>query len=119
VLAAHVATGDLDVAGVAGSIDAHVTTGDIHLRDVAADASAIGTTGDIEIDLVPAWSGRRLVARTTTGDVDIHASSSLRARVDAHSNVGDVRNGLRATSVTAPVIEARSNVGDVTIATHG
>ncbi len=65
----------------------------------------------------PGWNGR-LTARTSTGDVRIHAPAGLHARVEARTRVGDVRNALGNTGAASPVIEARTSVGDVTITTR-
>ena len=57
-ITAHQSTGDLDVRGIAGAIDARTPTGDVHLHDVIADASATTSTGDVIVDLAPGWNGR-------------------------------------------------------------
>ena len=101
-----------------GALDARISTGDVHLRDVTADASAVSSVGDVQVDLAPGWSGPRVVARCKTGDVRIRASGALRAHVDAHTRIGDVRNGLASADVTTPTIDARSTIGDVTISTR-
>ena len=111
-------TGDLDVRGIGGGIDAHTSTGDVHLHDVAADATATTSTGDVTVELARGWSGPRLTAHTSTGDVRIQAPAGLRAHVDVRTHVGDVHNALRSADVASPVIEASTSVGDVTISTR-
>ncbi len=118
MLAARLSVGDLDVRGIAATIDAHSSTGDVHLHDVAADASAITSTGDVGIELAFGWNGTRLTARTSTGDVRIRATPGLRAHVEARTSTGDVHNALGSANVASPVIEARTSTGDVTITTH-
>jgi hypothetical protein len=120
VLAADLPVGAMDVRGVAGAIDVHVGTGDLRVHDVAAGASVTVGTGDVRIELAPSWNGPRLMARSKIGDVRITAASGLRARVDAHTRLGDVHNALAAASAgaAAPLIDARTNVGDVSIVTR-
>nr|MDP9106814.1 DUF4097 domain-containing protein [Candidatus Eremiobacteraeota bacterium] len=77
-ITAHQSTGDLDVRGIAGAID----------------------------------------ARSSTGDVHLHAPPGLRAHVETHTSVGDVHNALGNANVASPVIEAHTSVGDVTISTR-
>ena len=94
--------------------------GDLRLHDVAAGASVAVGTGDVRVELAPSWNGPRLFARCKVGDVRITAASGLRARVDAHTRLGDVHNALAAASAgaAAPLIDARTNVGDVSIFTR-
>ena len=118
VLAVHSSVGDLDVRGIGAAIDAHTGTGDIHLRDVVTDANVRSGVGDVAVDLIGGWKGARLTVRTGTGDARIHVAAGLRAHVEAHAGVGDVRNEIGNANVTSPVIEVRSGVGDVTITTR-
>jgi hypothetical protein len=118
VLAVRSSVGDLDVRGISAAIDARTGTGDIHLRDVAADANATSGVGDVAVDLIGGWKGPRLKVRTGTGDARIHVSAGLRAHVEAHAGVGDLRNDIGNANVTSPVIDVHSGVGDVTIATR-
>jgi hypothetical protein len=114
-LNASLATGDLDVRGIAAAVDAHVSTGDARVHDATAAVSVSAGTGDVVVDLARGWSGPRLVARSGTGDIRVHAPAGLRARVDTHTGLGDVHNELRGTNAAGPVIEAHSGMGDITI----
>jgi DUF4097 and DUF4098 domain-containing protein YvlB len=117
-LSAHLATGDLDVRGVAAAIDAHVSTGDARLHDATGSVAVSAGTGDVLVELASAWSGPRLSARSGTGDIQVRVPAGLRARVETHTGLGDVRNDLRGTNVSSPVIEAHSGIGDITIRTR-
>lgn len=117
-LGVHLATGDLDVRGVAAAIDAHVSTGDARLHDAAGSVAVSSGTGDVLVELASGWAGPRVSAHSGTGDIDVRVPAGLRARVETHTGLGDVRNDLRAANVASPVIEAHSGIGDITIRTR-
>ena len=113
-----VTAGDIVIDGIDGPINAHDSFGDIRIHGVSQDVTAGTRTGDIVVNLAPDWRGHALELWTTVGDVTLVSPPGLRARVDAHTRVGNV-HGADALSGSAadPWISLASTIGDVEVQT--
>jgi DUF4097 and DUF4098 domain-containing protein YvlB len=87
-LEAETSTGDVTVAGVDDSVSVETSTGDVTVRNVARVAQIETSTGDVEADVAALADGTEI--ETSTGDVDAALSPSLDARVVVKTSTGDV-----------------------------
>jgi hypothetical protein len=112
------AAGDVVVDGLEGPISAHDSFGDIQIHGVSQDVTAGTRTGDIEVSLAPGWRGHELELWTTVGDVTLISPPGLRARVQAHTRIGDVRGATTlGGSAADPWISLASTIGDIEVQT--
>ena len=110
--------GNVVFDGLEGPISAHDSFGDITIHGVSENVTAGTRTGDVAVSLAPAWRGHALDLWTTVGDVTLVAPPGLRARLQAHTRVGDVRGADDLSGNAAdPSISLASTIGDVEIQT--
>ena len=99
-------SGDVQIRGIRGPLDAHSTSGDISVRD-AADSILIGTvSGDVDVNQAP----RGLEVGTTTGHV---VADRVASRATVAASSGDVELTLAAPLSRAQVT---TSSGDIHVA---
>ncbi|MEC4014928.1 DUF4097 family beta strand repeat-containing protein [Streptomyces sp. H27-D2] len=98
-------SGDLQADGVR-SLSASSTSGDLVVRRVAGQMTARSVSGDIAVDL---YSGTYAELNTTSGDVNVHATSAASGTLRAETVSGDVR----VSGGSALKVSAHSVSGDV------
>jgi len=143
-------SGDLTVAGVRGEVDVRTGSGNVHVREVVGPVSATTSSGDVTLTRTEGdvrartssgnvigeqLAGRRIEARTSSGDVRVEAvrtppdsltatssSGDIRVvvpdevyRVDANTSSGHVDLSLRQDLAAPRRIEARTSSGDVVV----
>ncbi len=113
-----VTAGDVVIDGLEGPISAHDSFGDIRIHGVSQNVTAGTRTGDVVVNLAPDWRGHALELWTTVGNVTLVAPPGLRARLDAHTRVGDVRGATTLGGASAdPWISLASTIGDIEVQT--
>src|SRR5262249_33865140 len=96
------------------AVTARLTTvdGDITVGRLGGDAEIHTVKGDLAI--TEATRGR-LVLRTETGAITIHAAAGVSATLDAGTTVGRIHNSLKNAGDTPGLtIHATTTVGDIT-----
>lgn len=124
-------SGDVVVADVDGAVQASASSGDVRARDLGGSAELSASSGEVEVD---GYRGRRISARTSSGDVDVRAVAAPRRlvasassgdvavlvpdrayRVEADADSGDVDVQVRQDPDSPRTIEARASSGDVSV----
>ncbi len=143
-------SGDLTVAGVRGVVDVRTGSGSVHVREVVGPVSATTSSGDVTMTRIEGdvrartssgnvigeqLAGRRIEARTSSGDVRVEAvwtppdsltatssSGDIRVvvpnevyQVDANTSSGHLDLSLRQDPAAPRRIEARTSSGDVVV----
>ena len=126
----HVSSGDIEIRGATGRVQARstsgdvmvadskgpatleATSGDVHAVNIDGAVNAKATSGDIDVKLtVPA----SVTAAASSGDVDVivpAGSYQVRARASSgDSNVGGITNDASSKNV----LDLRTSSGDVTV----
>jgi DUF4097 and DUF4098 domain-containing protein YvlB len=104
-------SGDLTVRGNGKPIDLRVSSvsGSLDLTNGAGSLDVVTVSGDARVNMVDAKEVR---ARTTSGDLEVHARLAPSGRVDAEGVSGDLT--LQLSSPSALSLEIESFSGDIT-----
>jgi DUF4097 and DUF4098 domain-containing protein YvlB len=90
--AASTVSGDLDVAGVHGNIEATTVSGDLTIAEGRFErANANSVNGDIVLR-AELMDGGRLDMETINGSIDLHFDGEVAARFDIETFNGNIRN---------------------------
>ncbi len=103
-------SGDLTVRGSGKPINlrASSVSGGLDLTNAAGTLDVVTVSGDARVSMSDAKDVR---ARTTSGDLEVHARLTLDGRVDAEGVSGDL--SLQLTSASALSLEIESFSGDI------
>ena len=93
----HVASGDIDVAGIAGSAKLVSASGDVEGRNIAGECMVNTASGDIDLTNL----GGDLEMRSVTGDASIDGVGSVEySGMSGSGRFVDVRGGVAASAAS-------------------
>lgn len=89
----HIASvsGDVQVTGVTGRLNASAVSGDVHIKDVSGSVSASAVSGDVQVEINRLDGSDDMKFNTVSGDVSVMLPGSLDADVDMSSFSGSIK----------------------------
>jgi DUF4097 and DUF4098 domain-containing protein YvlB len=89
----HIASvsGDVQVTGVTGRLNASAVSGDVHVTDVSGSVSASAVSGDVKVDINRLDGSDDMKFNTVSGDVSVMLPGTLDADVDMSSFSGSIK----------------------------
>jgi len=85
-------SGDVQVTGVTGRLNASAVSGDVQIKDVSGSVSASAVSGDVKVEISRLDGSDDMKFSTVSGDVSVLAPSSLDGDVDMSSFSGSIKN---------------------------
>jgi len=89
-LNAKTASGDVRVTGFSGEVKVSTASGDIHIADVAGSVNARAASGDLDIQIARLEGSGAMEFSTASGDVIVSLPSDLDAEVSMSTVSGDL-----------------------------
>jgi DUF4097 and DUF4098 domain-containing protein YvlB len=89
----HIASvsGDVEVNGVTGRLNASAVSGDVHVKDVSGSVSASAVSGDVKVEINRLEGSDDMKFSTVSGDVSVLLPAGLDADVDMSSFSGSIK----------------------------
>jgi DUF4097 and DUF4098 domain-containing protein YvlB len=84
-------SGDVQVTGVTGRLNASTVSGDVHIKDVSGSVSASAVSGDVKVEINRLDGSDDMKFSTVSGDVSVQLPASLDGDVDMSSFSGSIK----------------------------
>jgi DUF4097 and DUF4098 domain-containing protein YvlB len=84
-------SGDVQVTGVTGRLNASTVSGDVHIKNVSGSVSASAVSGDVKVEINRLDGSDDMKFSTVSGDVSVMLPSSLDGDVDMSSFSGSIK----------------------------
>jgi DUF4097 and DUF4098 domain-containing protein YvlB len=90
-------SGDVTVRGVTGAVDATSTSGNIRVGEINGRVSGISTSGDVEVEIAQLGGAGDMEFTSTSGDVRVKLPASLGADVTMSTTSGGLKTDFPLT----------------------
>jgi DUF4097 and DUF4098 domain-containing protein YvlB len=84
-------SGDVQVTGVTGRLNASAVSGDVQIKDVSGSVSASAVSGDVKVEISRLDGSDDMKFSTVSGDVSVMLPASLDGDVDMSSFSGSIK----------------------------
>jgi len=90
----HSVSGDVNVTGVTGRVEAQTVSGTVKVMDVAGMVNAKSVSGDVQVEMNRLEGTDDMSFSTVSGDVSVTAPASLDAKVEMSSFSGSLETSF-------------------------
>jgi DUF4097 and DUF4098 domain-containing protein YvlB len=84
-------SGDVQVSGVTGRLNASAVSGDVHVKDVSGSVSASAVSGNVTVEINRLEGSDEMKFSTVSGDVTVLLPADLNADLDMSSFSGSIK----------------------------